>query len=516
MLLRHTSPARKRGCFVQLRVRLPSLALRASVLITAASFCSAAEVRVGSKAFTEGVILGEILTQAIEAGGNAAEHRQAIGGTQLVWHALTSGEIDAYPEYTGTIRQEILAGEKLASDADLSTALARHGVRMSRPLGFNNAYAIAVPGELAEKLRLKTISDLRRFPDLRLGFSNEFMDRRDCWPALQRIYRLPQKAEGLDHDLAYRALERKLLDGTDVYSTDAEIAYYHLHALADDLKVFPPYEAVYLYRADLAQRAPKALEVISRLAGQINEQQMIALNAKAKLEKIPEGKVAADFLRSRNINSQPQVETLWQRIAGRTREHLTLVGISLAAAVAVGIPLGVVAAKKRAAGQLVLALVAGIFTIPSLALLVFMIPLLGIGPTPAIAALFLYSLLPIVRNTQAGLAGVPAGLRESAAVLPVSGWYRLLRIELPMATPAILAGIKTAAVLNVGMATLGGLISAGGYGQPILTGIRLDNPQLIFEGAVPAALLALAAQGAFELLERLLVPRGLRLGHGGR
>ncbi len=155
--------------------------------------------------------------------------------------------------------------------------------------------------------------------------------------------------------------------------------------------------------------------------------------------------------------------------------------------------------------------VADLQTIPSLALLVFMIPLLGIGAAPAIGALFLYGLLPIVRNTHAGLLGIPVGLRESAQALGLPPRARFFRIELPLATPSILAGIKTSAVINVGTATLGALIGAGGYGEPILTGIRLDDQALILSGAIPAALLALLVQGLFELCERYLVPRGLRL-----
>ena len=150
-------------------------------------------------------------------------------------------------------------------------------------------------------------------------------------------------------------------------------------------------------------------------------------------------------------------------------------------------------------------------TIPSLALIVFMIPLLGIGNVPAIVALFLYSLLPIVRNTHTGLKDIPTPVRESAEALGLPRGARLRLVELPMAARSILSGIKTSAVINVGTATLGALIGAGGYGQPILTGIRLNNLELILEGAVPAALLALGVQGAFDLLELILVPKGLRM-----
>jgi osmoprotectant transport system permease protein len=186
--------------------------------------------------------------------------------------------------------------------------------------------------------------------------------------------------------------------------------------------------------------------------------------------------------------------------------------VSLAAAVAVAIPLGIVAARRPRIGPFILSGIGIIQTIPSLALLVFMIPWLGIGAKPALAALFLYSLLPIVRNTATGLKDISASVRESAQALGLPDGARLVRIELPIASRAILAGIKTAAVINVGTATIGALIGAGGFGQPILTGIRRDDlAMILYEGAIPAALLALAVQGAFDLVERLIVPRGLLL-----
>jgi osmoprotectant transport system permease protein len=186
--------------------------------------------------------------------------------------------------------------------------------------------------------------------------------------------------------------------------------------------------------------------------------------------------------------------------------------VSLTAAILISIPLGIIAFRRPRAGQAILGAVGIIQTVPALALLVFMIPLLGIGGPPAVVALFLYSLLPIVRNTHAGLAGVAEPLRRSAEAMGLSTGQRLRLVEMPLALPTILAGIKTSAVINIGTATLGALIGAGGYGQPILTGIRLDDLGLILEGAVPAAGLALMVQGAFELAERTLVPRGLRAG----
>ncbi|MFO7982530.1 MAG: glycine betaine ABC transporter substrate-binding protein [Desulfuromonadales bacterium] len=490
------------------------LLLAFAILIPPPSSAVEEELRVGSKKFTEGVITGELATQLIRSTGTPTVHRREMGGTRVLWSALHSGDIDVYPEYTGTISQEILAGEEIPDENAMRRALARLGVAMSEPLGFNNTYALGMEEEKAEALGIRTISDLREHPDLVFGFSNEFLDRQDGWPGLQAHYNLPQgnKVRGLDHDLAYRGLESGTIDVTDLYSTDAEIAYYELRVLEDDRSYFPQYEALWLYREELVERNPEAVAALERLEGRISEDEMVAMNADAKLEKVPEATVAAEFLE----NELDQVSTAlqsgtWQRFWRYTRQHLVLVGISLGAAIAVGIPFGILAAARPRCGQFILAGAGVIQTIPSLALLVFMIPLLGIGGPPAIVALFLYSLLPIIRNTYTGLHDIPRQVQESAEALGLPPGARMRLVELPLAASTILAGIKISAVINIGTATLGALIGAGGYGQPILTGIRLDDIGLILWGAVPAALLALLAQGVFELLELAIVPRGLRL-----
>lgn len=466
----------------------------------------AAPVVVGSKNFTEGVLLGEIATQAGREAGADVRHQRQLGGTRILWRALQDSSIDAYAEYTGTLADELLQMPG-ADVAAMQAALARDGLAMTTPLGFDNSYALGMRRAHAAELGIRTLSDLRAHPMLRLGLSNEFMSRADGWPGLRTAYALPQTPDGLDHDLAYRALASGAIDATDLYGTDAEIPYHDLVVLRDDRTYFPSYAAVYLYRSDLAQRAPALRDALHGLEGRIDAATMQQLNARVKLDREAESAVAADWLGLEAPDSDGRAARIWQR----TREHLALVGISLGAALLVALPLGILAARRPRLGQGVLALTGVLQTLPSLAVFVFMIPLFGIGAGPAIAALFLYSLLPIVRNTYAGLTGIPRELRETAAAIGLPAGTRLLRVELPLALRTILAGIKTAAVINVGTATLGALIGAGGYGQPILTGIRLDDIGLILEGAVPAALLALAVQGVFEIAERALTPRGLRL-----
>ena len=476
-----------------------------------------AALRVGSKSFTESVILGEIVAQAARAAGVPVEHRAGLGGTRLVWNALETGEIDVYPEYTGTIVEEILSGERPAagspSDTWLRERVVARGLVLSAPLGFDNGYALAMPEALAGRLGVRSISDLQRHPALRLGFSSEFMNRREGWPTLRERYRLPQReVRGLEHDLAYRGLASGALDVTDAYTTDPQIRRYGLRLLRDDLGHFPRYDAVLVYRADAPVRWPAAFRAIARLEGAIDTETMADLNGRAQSGGLSESAAATLFLAQRmGIAAPPPGGGRMDRILVHTAEHLKLVGVSLTLAIAVAVPLGVLAFRRPRLGQAVLAVVGVIQTIPSLALLVFMIPLLGIGAVPATVALFLYSLLPIVRNTHAGLASIPGAVRESAEALGLPPMAILRLVELPMAGGSILAGIKSAAVINVGTATLGALIGAGGLGQPILTGIRLDDVGLVLEGAVPAALLALLVQGLFDLAERALVPRGLRL-----
>ena len=490
-----------------------------AVLLLAAGQLAAAPLRVGSKDFTESVILGEILSGLARQQGYPVAHKKALGGTVL-WSALLSGEIDIYPEYTGTLQREIFAGKALAGDDALRQELRRQGIAMSRPLGFNNSYAIAVREDLAERLALARISDLQRHPGLRFGFSNAFMDRADGWPNLRQRYQLPQQiVQGMEHALTYQALQRGDIDVIDAYATDPHIALYHLRVLEDDRQYFPRYDGVVLYRQSLAAQAPRLVEALAQLEGRIDDRRMLALNQRVEIDKRSETEAAAGFL-AETLGIQAQTPTspgLAARVAQATAEHLLLVAISLAAAIMFAIPLGVLAAKRPVAGHFIVGLAEVVQTIPGLALLVFIalisapLNLPTIGPWPMIVALFLYSLLPIIRNTLAGLHSVPDSLRESAEALGLPPWTRLRLIELPLAAPLILAGIKTTAVINVGYAALGGLIGAGGYGQPIMTGLRLNSSALMLEGAVPAALMALAVKSLFAGLERRLVPKGLRL-----
>lgn len=458
---------------------------------------------VGSKAFTESVVLGWVATHALNDTGLQVQHREQLGGSRFLWEALVRGDIDAYPEYTGTLIEEILADTDV-SPTTLPDVLARYGIRMTGELGFNNTYALGMRPEHAEARGITRISDLREHPDLRVGFTNEFMDRGDGWPALRQAYDLPFDPQGLDHDLAYRAIDNEALDVIDLYSTDAEIERYGLRVLRDDEDHFPDYQAVLLYRADLGEQFPAAVDALKALEGRFPADTMRALNAEAAVQDRPERKVAAAFVeRTLGIIADAGMtsDTRANRVWTRTQEHLALTGVSLVLAILMGIPLGIVAAKTTWIGPSILVAVGLTYTVPSLALLALMVPPLGVGYVPAVTALVIYSLLPIVWNTYTGLRDIDPPLLESARALGLTAWAMLRRVELPLAAGSIFAGIKIAVVINVGTATLGALIGAGGYGQPILTGIRRADLGLILEGTLPAALLTVLLLGLIEIAE---------------
>ena len=460
---------------------------------------------VGSKRFTESYILGEIILRTV---GGGAVHRQGLGNTGIVFSALKSGAIDVYPEYTGTIAKELLKLEGNPSLEEIRRGLAAQGFAISAPLGFSNGYALAMREDRARALGIRTLSDLAKHPGLKLGLTQEFIGRADGWPGLKAAYRLPVDApSGLDHGLAYEAIAAGKIDVMDIYTTDAKIERFQLLALEDDRKFFPRYDAVLLYRADAPQRFPEAWAKLRKLEGSIDERTMIRLNAAAELQGRSFAEAAA-LLDSDPTAKAKAPRTFLGVLFGPdfwrlTGQHLVLVFVSLAASVAVGVPLGIIASRHRKWSQVILGIVGVIQTIPSLALFAFLIALLGvIGTVPALIALFLYALLPIVRNTYAGLEGIGKGMREAPLALGLAASQRLRLVELPLAMPSILVGIKTSAVINVGTATIAAFVGAGGYGERIVSGLALNDNATLLAGAVPAAALALLVQGAFELGER--------------
>ncbi len=498
----------------QLLVRRVARALggmaAALALAAAALAADPGALVVGSKRFTESYILGEIVAQTAAPHATKVEHRQGLGNTAVVFEALKAGAIDVYPEYLGTIDAEILKHPVPTDLATMRRELAPLGLGISAPLGFQNGYALAMRTADAKKLGIGKLSDLVAHPELVLGLSHEFIGRADGWPGLAQRYRLPQQPTGIDHGIAYEALAAGRIAITDIYSTDAKIAELGLLVLADDAGYFPRYDAVLLHRLDAALRAPAAWAAILQLEGRINANRMIAMNGEAELRGRSFAAIAKDFVAPTAGTASGRagfVERLFADDLGRlAMQHLTLVGVAVIAAVLIGIPLGALAAALPRLEQGVMAVVGLLQTVPSLALLAMLIPLLGrIGTVPALVALALYALLPIVRNTTTGLTQVSAGLRQAGTALGLTAWQRWRAIDLPLAMPVILAGVKTAAVITVGTATIAAFIGAGGFGERIATGLALNDHNALLAGAVPAALMAVVTQLIFELGERWLL-----------
>lgn len=484
--------------------------LLALALALIAGVAQAQTLQVGSKRFTESYVLGELLIRTAGTG----THRQGLGGTGIVFAALQAGSIDLYPEYTGTIAREILKLQGKVLLGDLNRRLAPLGLGAAVPLGFNNSYALAMREARAQALGIRRISDLAKHPGLRLGLGQEFLGRADGWPGLKAAYALPHGTpQGLDHGLAYEAIAAGKIDVMDIYTTDAKIERFQLRALEDDRGFFPRYDAVLLYRLDVPRRFPEAWGRLQKLEGRIDERAMIRMNAAAELQGKSFAEAAA-LLDSGAAPANPSRRSFLSALFGPdflrlTGQHLLLVFVSLAGSIAAGIPLGILAAKLKWAEQPVLGAVGVIQTIPALALFAFLIALMGaIGTGPALVALFLYALLPIVRGTHTGLAAVGKGMRQAAMALGLPAAERMRRVELPLALPSILAGIKVSAVINVGTATIAAFVGAGGYGERIVSGLALNDNVMMLAGAVPAAALALAVQWLFDASEARLAWKG--------
>jgi osmoprotectant transport system permease protein len=466
---------------------------------------------IGSKNFNESYVLAEIMAQLLEGEGFEVERRFGLGGTLVCYQALVTGEVDAYVEYTGTLAQAILKiGDLAPGEDELNRLLEPVDLEVLPSIGFNNTYALAIKQTLAEAEGIETISDLVGRPDLDMGFSLEFLNRNDGWPGLVATYGFERIPTGIEHGLAYQAIAEDKLDVTDAYSTDGDLERYGLITLEDDRGLFPQYFAVPFVRQDMPDAA-KAM--LASLAGRIDNERMRELNAQIVVEgrsfaEVAQGLLLEEGFAAGDIDQAQFWRTLWTN----TLTHLRLTGIALGLGVLVGVPVGILVFRSRNVSRVTVYLAGLMQTIPSIALLALMIPLFGIGTVPAIAALFLYSILPILRNTITALVGIDPLLKRVAEAIGLTRSQQLRYVLIPMAMPTMLAGIKTAAIISIGTATLAAFIGAGGLGEPIVTGLALNDTDLILQGAIPAAILAIVVELLFELLERLLVKPHMLVG----
>lgn len=507
---------------------------------------------VGAKNFTESNVLAELMAQMIEAHTDlTVERRTNLGGTMICHAALVAGEIDLYAEYTGTAWATVLK-EKGVIREPLETFfhvrrryLEEYDIRWLEPFGLDNTYALAMRTSVAEELGIRTISDLLAHQqDLTAGFSIAFGNRPDGYPGLTATYGLELgSVRVLEHGLAYQAVQSGAIDLMDAYSTDGKLLRYQLRVLEDDRGFFPPYNAAPLVRTAALREHPELEEVLARLAFRVRDHAAQSLNYVVETEGQSAGAVARAFLELEGLVDGQRPEAAASRAAldsvlaerpepgapavsragwsGRVAdqagkilrlllEHLGLTLSAVLLAALVAIPLGIFITKHERCRQIALGVAGVVQTIPSLALLAFMIPILGLDLKAAIAALFLYAVLPILRNTYTGIAEVDPDLVEAARGMGMRPRQILTRVQLPLAMRTIMAGIRTSTVISIGVATLAAFIGAGGLGEPIVEGLYLDDAQLILMGAIPAALLAIIADIGLGRVELALQPRGQR------
>lgn len=476
--------------------------------------CSTAHsqtIRVGAKHFNESYILAEVIAQLLESNGYTVERKYNLGGTLVCFESLKNNQIDVYPEYTGTISEAILKLPDKPGIFDLNERLKNElGLEITGSFGFNNTYAFAVKRKTAEKYNLVNISDLKPHPAIKAAMSYEFIKRKDGWENLAELYNISIKPVGIDHGLAYQSLDEGKIELTDVYSTDGEISKYDLVILNDDKKFFPQYMGVPFMRQAID---PRAKELIRLLANTINDSTMRAMNSMVLYENRAFGEVANEFLKTNKLiggSAEYKKTSAADEILQKTLRHLQITFISLLLAILIAFPVGVLLSAIPAFSKPVLYIAGLLQTIPSIALLAIMIPLFGIGIVPAVAALFLYALLPILRNTVTGIYSVDPVIKKVASGMGLTKWQKLKYVEIPMAMPAIFAGVKTAAVINIGTATLAAFIGAGGLGEFIVTGLALNDTSLILKGAIPAACLAVLVEFLFEIIEKILIPKHLK------
>jgi osmoprotectant transport system permease protein len=481
-------------------------------------------VVVASKPFGESYLLAEMFAQLLESRGIRVERRPGLGATEILFGALRTNAIDVYPEYTGTGLVAILhdtASRESAFSHVSRRFMELYGIRWLPPLGFENTYAIAVRRETAARYRLATLSDLARAsPRLVAGFTADFIGRADGLEGLARSYGMRFRAvRPLSPALKYQALATGGVDVIDGYSTDGLLARYNLVTLSDDKHFFPPYDAAAVVSPRLARARPDAIAALSALSGRLDVMRMRALNKRVEVDREDVAVVARDALRdvlgstsiTRGVVRENRALAIpLARIGALAARHLLLVAIALLAAILVAVPLGLLLEQRRAAAEPVIGTLGVLQTIPSIALLAFMIPLFGVGVVPALVALWLYALYPIARATYSGVRDADPEAVEAAEALGATRAQRLAWVRLPLAAPVIMAGVRTSAVITVGAATLAAFIGAGGLGEPIVEGLSLADARLILSGAIPAAVLALVVDGVLALVERRLRPAHTR------
>ena len=489
-----------------------------------------ATIQLAGKAFTESNVLMELMAQMIEAHTElTVERTPSINGSQLTAAALLADEIDIYAEYTGTAWYNQMARTDPCSPLHCFSEMAQYaeqhwGARVMSPFGFNNTYAIAVRRPLAEERNLRTISDLKRLGDgLRIALSHEFLARPDGWPGLAETYGLEHVGTvGVEHAIVYDALLSGTLDVVEVYSTDGKLDNPEIVLLKDDLNYFPPYHAVPVVRTEIYNDYPEVVRALELLAWSLSDLEMSRLNRLTEESGGDFSGVASTFLRARGLIGETDGDLSTgpsslsfkidaSLIARQAWRHLLLTLMAVLLACAFALPVAMLLVFHPRHAGWVIGTTSTFQTIPGLALLAILVatPAMGLGMVTAITAIWVYALLPILRNAYVGLTEVDLQLLDVATALGMTPGQVLRFIRIPLAVPTIMAGVRTATVISVGVTTLAAFVGAGGLGELILTGLQLTNRTLILSGALPAALMALIIDRILAGAQTWLAPGGL-------
>lgn len=488
---------------------------------------------IGSKVFSESLILGEMLGLILEKKFNQPVIRRLnLGGTKVVFDALQKGDIDTYPEYTGTgyvfilKKKDFSRDPKLIYDQVKKAYYDQFKIIWGPPIGFNNAYDLAVRSDDPDFEDIDSLSELPKdLSEYRFTSAHEFMERTDGFNAFKKFYGLKFDQDnviGMDAGLMYAALQDEQVDMIMAYGTDGRISAYHLKVIADDKHFFPPYWAAWVFKEETLKKYPHLKDAMNIFHNLINKKEMQKMNAQVDQFKRSPRDVARNFLISKGIlhgkivkgKKRSFLQFVYKKrkyLLKVTKDHIKLSALSLLLALLISLPTGILLTRFEKLAGPVFAVVNTLQTIPSLALLGLLIPLTGIGFTPAIIALFLYSLLPLIRNTYTGINGVNKNYIEASKGMGLTSLQILKSVEIPLAMPVILAGVRTSSVIVIGTATLAALVGAGGLGEPIFRGVATINSQLILLGAVPSALLAIIVDKLLALAELRLISKGLQL-----
>lgn len=504
-----------------------------SASLLAPAYSKQDKIRIGSRDFPESVLVAEILSTSIEKFTDYKVDRKFhLGGVKVCLAAMQSNNLDIYPDYTGSLIHNVLGehdrNQYLVNYIKMALN-EKYDFSITESLGFENSFVLAVRKSFAKKYNLETLSDLASLlssnkelaQNIRVAFKHSFLKRPDGYKMLQDIYAFDfQKLMALEYNIAYQNLKENRIDVIDAFSTDSRLKDPELTALKDDRNALIPYSSVYVYRNKLKQNFPEIMKIQKLLDESLTNEKMLELNSRIEAGE-PYKQVAESFIAE--LEHEPGFLDLsddaslsfWQKrlkqdlplLAKAFLQHLRLAAVASLLASFIGIFIGIFISYRKKLAKLVLGFISVTQTIPSLALLALLIPFVGLGFYPAVIALFIYALLPVIQNTYTGITTIPYKYIELANAIALKESQILFRVKLPMALSFILAGVRTSIVICIGTATLATFVGAGGLGDLIKAGIDLNSNYMIALGAVPAALLALSVSITLTKFERRFYSR---------